>query len=61
MFVIFEWDEKKNETNKLKHKLSFESAVHVFDEDCPELSPAMMKAFKCAVIHRNRKQNKDIG
>ena len=28
----------------------------VFDEDCEELSPAMMKAFKSAVIHRNRRK-----
>lgn len=28
----------------------------VFDEDCAELSPAMMKAFKSAVIQRNRKK-----
>ncbi len=27
----------------------------VFDEDCPELSPAMMKAFRCAVVSRNRR------
>ena len=26
-----------------------------FDEDCPELSPAMMKAFRCAVIQRNKR------
>ena len=26
----------------------------VFDKDCQELSPAMMKAFKSAVIQRNR-------
>ena len=25
-----------------------------FDEDCEELSPAMVKAFKCAVVQRNR-------
>ena len=31
----------------------------VFDEDCPELSPAMMKAFKCAVIQRNRRKRDD--
>lgn len=31
----------------------------VFDEDCPELSPAMMKAFKCAVVRRNRRKNDD--
>ena len=28
----------------------------VFDEDCGELSPAMMKAFKSAVVQRNRKK-----
>ncbi len=30
----------------------------LFDEDSPELSPAMIKAFKCSVAQRNRrKQN----
>ena len=29
----------------------------VFDEDCEELSPAMMKAFKCAVVQRNLRKN----
>lgn len=28
----------------------------VFDEDCQELSSAMMKAFKSAVVQRNRKK-----
>ena len=28
-----------------------------FDEDCPELSPAMYKAFKSAAIQRNRHRN----
>lgn len=28
-----------------------------FDNDCPELSPAMMKAFKSAVIQRNKRKN----
>lgn len=28
----------------------------VFDEDCQELSPAMVKAFKSAVIQRNRRK-----
>ncbi len=27
----------------------------VFDEDCPELSPAMIKAFQCSVNQRNRR------
>ena len=29
-----------------------------FDEDCPELSPAMYKAFRCAVAQRNRNKKK---
>ena len=28
----------------------------IFDEDCKELSPAMMKAFKSAVVQQNRKK-----
>ena len=28
----FEWDEDKNIINKEKHKISFETAVHVFDD-----------------------------
>lgn len=27
----------------------------VFDEDCEELSPSMMKAFKSAVVQRNKR------
>ncbi len=27
-----------------------------FDEDCPELSPAMYKAFECSVKQRNRRR-----
>ena len=26
----FEWDDEKNRTNRLKHRISFESAVEVF-------------------------------
>lgn len=29
----------------------------IFDEDCQELSPAMMKVFKSAVVQRNRRKN----
>ena len=32
-----------------------------FDEDCEELSPAMMKAFKCAVVQRNCRKNGKYG
>lgn len=28
-----------------------------FDEDAPELSPAMYKAFRCSVLQRNRRKN----
>lgn len=28
----FEWDEDKNTINKIKHKISFETAAHVFDD-----------------------------
>ena len=28
----FEWDENKNRTNKLKHGVSFETAMHVFND-----------------------------
>ena len=32
--IMFEWDENKNESNKKKHKISFEEAKTVFyDED----------------------------
>ncbi|MBQ8199563.1 MAG: BrnT family toxin [Lachnospiraceae bacterium] len=30
--MTFEWDENKNTTNKIKHKISFETAVHVFND-----------------------------
>ena len=30
--MIFEWDEDKNTINKQKHKISFETAIHVFDD-----------------------------
>lgn len=30
--MIFEWDEDKNFINKEKHKISFETASHVFDD-----------------------------
>lgn len=36
--VEFEWDENKNEINKVKHGISFETAVLVFqDEDRVEI------------------------
>lgn len=32
IFMTFEWDEEKNIINKQKHKISFETAAHVFDD-----------------------------
>ena len=29
----FEWDDKKNELNKIRHDISFEEASTVFDDD----------------------------
>ena len=44
-------DEQKNAgVHDKKHPI-------VFDEDSPELSPAMYKAFQSAVAQRNRKKN----
>lgn len=28
--MIFEWDEKKNKNNKIKHQIAFEDALYVF-------------------------------
>lgn len=30
--MVFEWDEYKNQVNIEKHKISFETAAHVFDD-----------------------------
>ena len=32
METIFEWDDRKNTINKVKHGVSFEEAVSVFDD-----------------------------
>lgn len=31
--IIFEWDDNKNNINKIKHKVSFEEAHSVFKDD----------------------------
>ena len=30
--MVFEWDDAKNIYNKQKHRISFETAIHVFDD-----------------------------
>ena len=53
---IIENGQKPTE-KQLKEVEEAKNSPIVFDEDCEELSPAMMKAFKSAVIQRNRKKN----
>ncbi len=33
-YLSFEWDERKNQTNLLKHGITFEEAVYAFLDDC---------------------------
>lgn len=39
---------------QLKQLDAAEKLAPVFDEDCPELSPTMMKSLEAAVRNRNR-------
>lgn len=47
-------DGQKPTQEQLKEVEDAKKSPIVFDEDCPELFPAMVKAFKSAVIQRNR-------
>ena len=51
--------EKGQKPTKKQLQEVAEAKIHpiVFDEDAPELSSAMYKAFKSSVIQRNRKKN----
>lgn len=42
--------------DQLREVLEAEKQPITFDEDSPEMSPAMFKAFKSAVIQRNRRK-----
>ena len=53
--LIIEPNEKLNEEQLAEIEEAKKSPI-VFDKDCEELSPAMMKAFKSAVIQRNRRK-----
>lgn len=51
---------KENQKPTLEQLREVEEAAKkpvVFDEDCPELSPKMMKALECAAKNRNRINN----
>ena len=52
---IIESGQKPTE-EQLKEGEEAQKSPIVFDEDCEELSPAMMKAFKSAVVQRNSKK-----
>lgn len=48
---------QKPTDEQLQEVLNAKKHPIVFDEDSPELSPAMYKALKSSVIQRNRKKN----
>ena len=48
---------QKPTDEQLQEVLNAKKQPIVFDEDSPELSPAMYKAFKSSVIQRNRKKD----
>jgi uncharacterized DUF497 family protein len=39
VFVLFEWDERKNASNRKKHGVSFEVATAVFDDPMHVTTP----------------------
>lgn len=53
--LIIESGQKPTEEQLKEVEEAKKSPIN-FDEDCGELSPAMMKAFKSAVVQRNRKK-----
>lgn len=58
MIRIFTLDKGQKPTaEQLQEVLEAKKRPIIFDEDSPEMSPAMYKAFKSAVVQRNRKKN----
>ena len=49
--------EQKPTKEQLQEVMNAKKQPIVFDEDSPELSPAMCKAFKSAVVLRNRRKS----
>lgn len=47
---------QKPTEEQLKEIEEAQNSPIVFDQDCEELSSAMMKAFRSAVVQRNRKK-----
>jgi len=48
---------EKPTKEQMQEVMNAKKSPIVPDEDAPELSLAMYKAFKCSVIQRNRKKN----
>ena len=48
---------QKPTKEQLQEVMDAKNSPLITDEDAPELSPAMLKAFKSSVIQRNRKKN----
>ena len=48
---------QKPTKEQLQEVMDAKNSPIITDEDAPELSPAMLKAFKSSVIHMNRKKN----
>ena len=58
MIKTFIFDKGQKPTNEqLQEIVEAKKKPIVFDEDSPELSPAMYKAFRSSVIQRNRNKN----
>ena len=53
--LIIESGQKPTEEQLKEVEEAKKSPIN-FDENCGELSPAMMKAFKSAVVQRNRRK-----
>lgn len=70
MDLMFEWDEEKDRMTRtftikegqtptqeqLEEVRAAAKREIQFDEDSPELSPAMFKALKCSAVQRNRRK-----
>ena len=53
--VIYEGNQELTNDQLMEIEEAKKSPI-TYDEDCPKMSSAMMKAFKCAVAHRNRRK-----
>lgn len=45
---------QKPSEETLKRLLELRDEDIIYDDDCPEMTPKMQKAFECAVAQRNR-------